>query len=110
MATTSTPRIGAQTIGLLTALHRETRKRVRAERWSWSPVLLSRIARVIGEMVTAPTAMATETLTEDPLPYTAGRSGMPMAAAFGNARVSDRTELSAAVSLPSRRAEKYMRV
>jgi hypothetical protein len=66
------------------------------------------MARVIGEIVAAPTAMATATLTADPFPYTAGMSGTPMAGAFGNARVSDKTELSAAVSLPIRRAEKYI--
>ena len=57
----------------------------------------------------APTAIATTTLTEELFPYTAGRSGIPIAAAFGNARVNESTALSAAVSLPKVRAKKYIK-
>ena len=42
------------------------------------------------------------------LMYFSARRLGKLSAAFGNARVSDKTELSAALSLPRRRAEKYI--
>src|ERR1700735_3195100 len=68
IATARTPSTGAQTTGFLIAFHAEVQTRVVGERDLPSTVLLSSIARVMGETVMEPIAMATATLTTASLP------------------------------------------